>query len=70
MSEQFSMIDASGSALNVGVRGDRVLVFAPGGGQIEMSVADARRSMQRLADAIAVAEGFPPIPQDGPEATG
>jgi len=60
MSEQFSMIDASDSALNVAVRGDKVLVLAPGGTQIEMSVEDARRSMQRLADAISVAEVRPP----------
>jgi len=63
MSEQFSRIDVSGSALNVAVRGDQVLVLAPGGGEIVLSVTDARRSMQRLADAIAVAEGRPPIPQ-------
>ncbi|HTX49620.1 MAG TPA: hypothetical protein VME40_09545 [Caulobacteraceae bacterium] len=65
MSEQFSMIDASDTALNVAVRGQTVLVIAPGGSQIEMSIADARRSMQRLADAIAVAEGLPPIQRDG-----
>jgi hypothetical protein len=62
MSEQFSRIDVSGSALNVVVRGDQVLVLAPGGVEIVLSVPDARRSMQRLADAIAVAEGRPPIP--------
>jgi len=61
MSEQFSMIDSSGSALNVAARGDKVLVFTPGGDRIEMSIGDARRSMQRLADAIAVAEGRPPV---------
>ena len=60
MSEQFSPIDASGSALNVAVRGDKVLVLAPGGGEIELSVRDARRSVQRLTDAIAVAEGLSP----------
>ena len=60
MSEQFSPIDASGSALNVAVRGDKVLVLAPGGVEIELSVKDARRSVQRLLDAIAVAEGFAP----------
>jgi hypothetical protein len=59
MTDDFSPIDASGSALNVVVRGDQVLVLAPGG-EIAMSVADARRSMQRLADAIAVAEGGSP----------
>jgi len=61
MSEQFSMIDASGSALNVAALSDKVLVFTPGGDKIEMSIADARRSMQRLADAIAVAEGRSPL---------
>jgi hypothetical protein len=62
MTEQFSIVDASGSALNVAVRGDKVLVLGPGGREIELSVVDARRSMQRLADAIAVAEMRPPIP--------
>jgi hypothetical protein len=61
MSEQFSMIDASGSALTVAARGDTVLVFTPWGERIEMSIVDARRSMQRLADAIALAEGRSPL---------
>ncbi len=63
MNERFSRIDASGSALNVAVRGDRILVLTPAGAEIELSIADARRSMQRLADAIAVAEGLPPVRQ-------
>ena len=60
MSEQFSRIDVSGSALNVAVRGDKILVLMADGTEIELSIADARRSMQRLADAVVVAEGFPP----------
>jgi len=50
-------IDVSGSALNVVVQGDKILVLAPGGASIELSLDDARRSLQRLADAIAVAQG-------------
>jgi len=65
MSEQFSIIDASDSALTVAARGDMVLVFMPGGERIEMSIVDARRSMQRLADAIALAEGRSPLLPSG-----
>lgn len=54
--DTFPLIDVSGSALNVALRGDDVLILVPGGGEIVLSLDDARRSMQRLADAIAIAE--------------
>ena len=55
MNDKFPLIDASGTALNVAVQGDKVLILL-GGEDIVLSLADARRSLQRLADAIAVAE--------------
>ena len=61
MTEQFPLIDVSGSALNVVVQGDKVLILVPGGREIVLGLADARRSLQRLADAIAVAEGRSPV---------
>ncbi|HEY3797641.1 MAG TPA: hypothetical protein VGL58_04755 [Caulobacteraceae bacterium] len=60
MSQDFTRIDASGSALNVAVRGEHVLVLLPNGVEIVLSLADAKRSLQRLADAIAVAQRAPP----------
>jgi hypothetical protein len=62
MTDKFPLIDASGSALNIAVKGDKVLVLAPGGEEIVLSLGDARRSLQRLTDAIAVAEGRLPVP--------
>jgi hypothetical protein len=59
MAQEFTRIDASGSALNVAVRGEHVLVLLPSGAEIALSLADAKRSLQRLADAIAVVERAP-----------
>ena len=61
MTDTRSPIDASDAALNIAVRGDRVLILTQGGADISLSLPDARRSLQRLADAIAVAEGRPPV---------
>jgi hypothetical protein len=61
MANEFSPIDASGTALNVAVRGQHVLVLLPSGQEISLSIPDAKRSLLRLADAIAVAEGRPPV---------
>jgi len=63
MTDKFPMIDVSESALNVVVRGDKVLILVPGGTDIVLTLNDARRSLQRLADAIAVAEGRAPAPK-------
>ena len=60
MPQTFPLIDASETALNVAVRGDKVLILVPGGAEIELSLEDARRSHQRLTDAIAFAEGRVP----------
>ncbi len=60
MTELPPSIDASDAALNVAVRGDRVLILGPGALDLSLSLADARRSLQRLADAIAIAEGCAP----------
>jgi predicted ABC-class ATPase len=62
LTDKFPLIDASGSALNIVVRGDKVLVLVPDGEEIVLSLSDARRSLQRLSDAIAVAEGRVPVP--------
>ena len=61
MTETPPILDASDAALNVAVRGDQVLILGPGGVDLSLSLADARRSLQRLADAIAVAEGRTPV---------
>jgi predicted ABC-class ATPase len=62
LTDKFPLIDASGSALNIVVQGDKVLVLVPDGEEIVLSLSDARRSLQRLSDAIAVAEGRVPVP--------
>ena len=54
--KSFPLIDASGTALNVALKGDKVLILAPGGPEIVLSLEDARCSLQRLSDAIALAE--------------
>ena len=68
MNQRFPPIDASGSALNVAFRGDKVLILVPGGEDIVLSLDDARRSLQRLSDAIACAEGHLPADQPLPQA--
>jgi hypothetical protein len=60
MTQTFPLIDTSDSALNVAVQGDKVLILVPGGVEIVLSLEDARRSHQRLTDAIAFAEGRVP----------
>jgi len=62
MNDKFPLIDVSGSALNIAVKGDKVLVLPPGGEEIVLSLGDAKRSLQRLTDAIALAEGRLPVP--------
>lgn len=61
MTEEFTPMDTSDTALNVAVRGDKVLILGPAGIDVVLSVKEARRSLQRLADAIAVAEGRTPL---------
>jgi hypothetical protein len=61
MNEPRPQIDVSDAALNVAVRGDRVLILGPRGLDVSLTLSDARRSLQRLADAIAVAEGRSPV---------
>ena len=61
MTETRSPIDATDTALNIAVRGDRVLILGPSGLDVSLSLSEARRSLQRLADAIAVAEGRSPV---------
>lgn len=63
MTEETKPVDKADTALNVAVRGDKILILGPAGVDLVLSVRDARRSLQRLADAIAVAEGRSPFEQ-------
>ena len=68
MNRSFPLIDASGSALNVAFRGDKILILVPGGDDIVLSLDDARRSLQRLSDVIACVEGHLPADEPLPQA--
>ncbi|HWA60518.1 MAG TPA: hypothetical protein VG939_04050 [Caulobacteraceae bacterium] len=51
--------------LTVAVRGDQVLILAPDGRPLTLSIAAAERTARRILDAVAIAQGRHPSPANG-----